>query len=310
MRIPPNLAMAVAIAAGGLVFLGFIYTVTSSVAAFFASASIYSEKLAQFPVWINQRLEPIGIAINQESMRAAVLGLPFAQYAKNVTGSVTGVLSNVALVSIFVAFLLIGGKPRRAASTEEVPLLEDMLIKVSGYVGTKLLLSLLTGALTALILFGTGVDLALLFSILTVVLNFIPNVGSLVAILLPVPILLLQFGTTWETFFVLGSTSLVQFGIGNVLEPRMMGKSLALHPMVVLLALVFWGLIWGIPGMFLAVPITAIGKMILTLFETTRSLATLFEGDLTFLNRRAFPSGSASESEGEGTVGADQNRGQ
>lgn len=286
MRIPSAFAMVTALSLGALVFLGFIYMVTSSVASFLTSAGVYGEKLAQFPLWMNERLAPIGIAINQETIRAAVLGMPFAQYARNVTGTVTGVLSNLALVSIFVLFLLLGGRARRTTEAQGVPLLEEMFIKVSGYVGTKLLLSLLTGCLTAIILFGTGVDLALLFSVLTVILNFIPNVGSIVAVLLPVPILLLQFGTAWETAFVLSSTSVVQFAIGNVLEPRMMGKSLALHPVVVLLALVFWGLIWGIPGMFLAVPITAIGKMILSLFETTRSLAALFEGDLAFMNRR------------------------
>lgn len=290
LRIPSSFALITAMTLGTLVFLGFFYMVTSSVASFLTSAGVYGEKLAQFPIWINERLAPTGFAINQETIRAAVLGMPFAQYARNVTGTVSGVLSNLALVSIFVLFLLLGGRARRTAEAQSVPLVEEMFIKVSGYVGTKLLLSLLTGCLTAIILFGMGVDLALLFSVLTVILNFIPNVGSIVSVLLPVPILLLQFGTTWETALVLVSTTVVQFAIGNVLEPRIMGKSLALHPVVVLLALVFWGLIWGIPGMFLAVPITAIGKMILSLYETTRSLVALFEGDLSMMNLRTYAS--------------------
>ena len=139
-------------------------------------------------------------------------------------------------------------------------------------------MSLATGLLSGIIFTVFGVELALMFAILTVLFNFIPNVGSLIAMALPIPVLFLQFGIGWEFFAVLILCSLTQMLIGNVIEPKWMGDSMDLHPITVLIGLMFWGLVWGIPGMFLAVPITAIIKIILARLEPTRGIAELLAG--------------------------------
>ncbi len=119
-----------------------------------------------------------------------------------------------------------------------------------------------------------------MFAILTVLLNFIPNFGSVIATLLPIPVLLLQYGLGWQTMTVITLLFAIQFCIGNLVEPKMMGESLDLHPVTILLFLMFWGLVWGLPGMFLAVPITAILKIILSRIETTLPLSELLAGRL------------------------------
>ncbi|MBN2224201.1 MAG: AI-2E family transporter, partial [Deltaproteobacteria bacterium] len=98
------------------------------------------------------------------------------------------------------------------------------------------------------------------------------------ATLIPVPVILLQFGFCWRLWVVLAVSMVIQFTIGNIIEPKLMGERMDLHPITLLLFLMFWGLVWGIPGMFLAVPITAVLKIVLGRIETTQPLAELMAG--------------------------------
>jgi AI-2 transport protein TqsA len=112
-------------------------------------------------------------------------------------------------------------------------------------------------------------------------LNFIPNLGSIIATLLPLPVVLMNpevSSTTAVLAFVL--PALIQFTIGNVIEPNVMGSSLELHPVTILLALVLWGTIWGIVGMLLATPITAAMKILFERLELTAPVANLLAGRL------------------------------
>jgi 4-hydroxybenzoate polyprenyltransferase len=120
---------------------------------------------------------------------------------------------------------------------------------------------------------------ALVFGLFTFLLNFIPSVGSIVATLLPLPVVLMSpaiSGTTAVLAIVV--PGVIQFGIGSVLEPKLMGSSLDLHPVVILVALIFWGMLWGIPGMFLATPITAVARILLEKIEMTRPVGELLAG--------------------------------
>ncbi len=287
LKLSVTVAMTSVMLLALLLSAAFFGLVSFSLADFASSTSAYAERLKQFPIWLNQQLTPLGLTFDQSTVRDGLTSLPFAQYARNVTGSITQILGNAVLVIIFVMFLLLGEKKSSSRRSKRIPLIEEMFNKISLYAGAKTVLSLLTGLLTGLLYMFMGVDLALLFAILTVVLNFIPNVGSIIAVLLPLPVILLQFGPSWQSFTIVLFSGLIQFSIGNVLEPRLMGKNLELHPVVVLLSLIFWGLIWGIPGMFLAVPITAIMKTVMSLFDTTRPFVGVLEGDLSVVNVRS-----------------------
>jgi len=119
-----------------------------------------------------------------------------------------------------------------------------------------------------------------MFAVITFFLNFIPNIGSLIAILLPAPVAILQFGLGFKFAMLMIILGGIQFAIGNVLDPKLMGENLGLHPVVVLLALLFWGFIWGVPGMFLSVPMTAIIKLILSRYPATKPVAGWLEGNI------------------------------
>ena len=188
--------------------------------------------------------------------------------------------SNTILVIIFTLFLLTG----ESASKHELGTFEEIKRSIAKYVSTKLLLSLVTGGLSYIVFLIANLELAIMFGMLTFLLNFIPNIGSIIAVILPIPVLLLQFGFGWQTVLVLISTTLFQVIIGNILEPKLMGESMDLHPVTILLILTFWGFIWGIPGMFLSVPITATLKIIFNQMDLSKPIAELFAGRFSSFN--------------------------
>jgi predicted PurR-regulated permease PerM len=117
--------------------------------------------------------------------------------------------------------------------------------------------SVLTGILTGLFCWALGVDFAFVWGLLAGVLNFIPTLGSIVAIVPPVLFALLQFGLAWQPPVVFAGLAAIQLVLGSYVDPKLQGRYLELSAFVVLLAITFWGWLWGIPGAFIAVPITA-----------------------------------------------------
>ncbi|QDT63529.1 AI-2E family transporter [Calycomorphotria hydatis] len=196
--------------------------------------------------------------------------------ASAVSTALLDLFSAGIIVLIYVFFLLLGAPevPQvRPKIWQEI----DQLIR--GYLSLKTVISLVTGFAFGLVLKLFGVPMATAFGMLAFLLNYIPNIGPLIATVLPIPLIILHpdASITWMVL-VIGLTSTVQFVSGNVIEPNMMGKSADLHPIVVLSALMFWGMIWGLVGMFLATPITAGIKIGLSRFERTRPVAEFMAG--------------------------------
>lgn len=147
------------------------------------------------------------------------------------------------------------------------------------YLGLKTLISVTTGVLSYIVFLIVGVDFPVFWAFLIFVLNFIPVIGSIVSTLFPVVFSLLQFGDFVPGLMVLLFVGSIQFFIGNIMDPRLMGNSVNLSPLVIILSLAFWGAIWGITGMLLSVPIMVIIVIILSKFPNTKALAILLSGD-------------------------------
>ena len=137
----------------------------------------------------------------------------------------------------------------------------------------------MTGLISYLVLKVVGVDFASFWAVLIFLLNFIPTIGSIIATLFPSLLTLVQFPTLGPFIATISVLTAVQFCIGSLLEPRLMGNRLNLSPIVILLSLGLWGSVWGIPGMFLCVPITVIIMIICSYFPGTRPLAILLSGN-------------------------------
>ncbi len=156
-------------------------------------------------------------------------------------------------------------------------------LSVSRYIWIKSSVSLLTALIVGLILFLIGVSDAYVFAIFVFLLNFIPNLGSVFATLLPLPFVFIQFGFGGEFIAAMLIPGVIQFAVGNVLEPKIMGQSLGLHPIAVLFFLIFWSIVWGPIGMFLAVPLTSVLKIICLNDRRGKQISNFLEGDFSAL---------------------------
>lgn len=187
-----------------------------------------------------------------------------------------GFASNVTLVFIFLIFILSTKKPRKADN----PLLVKIQNSLARYILIKTFISFVTATLLGVFFQIIGLEMALTFTILVLLLNFIPNLGSIVATLIPLPIAYLQFGLGFDFLLVLLIPGFTQLILGNFVEPMLMGDNLGLHPIIILSSLIFWGIVWGLAGMFLAVPITVIIKIICAEVKELRFITSLLEGNI------------------------------
>jgi predicted PurR-regulated permease PerM len=140
---------------------------------------------------------------------------------------------------------------------------------------TGLMIAAASWAVMALL----GLDNAFFWAFLVFVVNYVPIVGAAVAIVLPPVFALVQFDGYGRAAIMLGALWLITFLVGNIVLPRMQGKSLNMDPVVVLLSLAFWGAIWGLPGMFLSTPLTVLAMVILAQFDGSRWIAVLLSAD-------------------------------
>jgi AI-2 transport protein TqsA len=204
----------------------------------------------------------------------------------------SGVAGKTLLVTFYTGFLLyeqqfFSRKIREIfgegpAEKKAHGILRNIDVNIQRYIWVKTFVSALTGAFTWLLLYLVGVDFAEFWGLFAFILNFIPYVGSLAAVILPSLIALVQFGNASLLLGVALGLSAVQLSFGSVLEPRLLGDRLNLSPIVIICNLAMWGLIWGVPGMFLSIPILAMVVITLAQFERTRPVAVLFSktGDI------------------------------
>jgi len=282
LRLPRWLAVALAsfVVIAPLVLL--VLFIINSVANFVQVANTYQAKLLLAFNWVIDFLRNYDIPFAPEpydlqGIASLIKGDQLSIVIKGVSGITLKMVSYSMLVFIFVFFFLIGSGREAIAN----PLIRQAQDKISAYLFIHIIISLLTGILVGIVYVSAGLELALTFAVLAVILNFIPTIGSIIAVLLPLPIALIQYDGFGPQFWVvLIIPSIIQVTLGSLVEPKLLGSGLDLHPVAIIGSLVFWTLVWGIPGAFLAVPITAAIKLILNQLEPTRPLAEILAGRL------------------------------
>ena len=213
----------------------------------------------------------------------------FWAYSAELLAGLTNFARGLLLVLLYVLFFLIeqGAFGRKMAALglplQETNRLSVVLNKVNDamrtYLGVKTFTSMLTAVLCWIIFYFVGVDYALFWAFLVFLFNYVPTIGSITATLLPAFLALVQFeGLTPFLVIVIGVTA-IQLLVGNILEPRLMGETLNISPLVVVLALILWSMLWGIIGMLLSVPITVAIIIVCAQFDTTRPVAVLLSKD-------------------------------
>ncbi|MDH3581722.1 MAG: AI-2E family transporter [Hyphomicrobiales bacterium] len=281
----PWLAMLCAIAvmvAAVLVFILILYYQTQAISEAWPR---YAERLNGIAASLSARLGSDVFASLMELASKA----DFTGIASGFADTAGATLGAIALVLMYAAFLLAerGRMPEKfgflVPDAEKSAKYLEVFNRVNqgtrSYLWIKTIMSLMTSGLCYVILRMYSVDFAEFWGLLIFFLNFIPSIGSIIGVILPSVLTLLQFDTVWVFVQVAVLMSCVQFVIGNIVEPRYMGKTLNLSPFVVIVALTFWGTIWGIEGMFLSVPFTASLVIVCGNIPNLRWIAILFSSD-------------------------------
>ncbi|NCN39846.1 AI-2E family transporter [bacterium] len=270
-----------ALGLAGLVYLivGFVGVSlsVSSIQNFSVQLESYQERFKIVGVEVQQFADSMGFSLLQTDWLEQIGGARILNMGRLLTGNILDWVGFWALVSVYLFFLFSG-----KSHSQRAP---DLIVKIQNgitkYAWVKSIVSILTATLVGIVLISVGSDLVFLFALLALILNFIPNLGSIIATFLPLPILWLQFGFGSRFFVALGLMVGIQIVVGNILEPKLMGRSLNLHPVTIMFFLIFWGFVWGISGAFLSVPLTVILHLVLSRIPVTKPIADLMSGKLS-----------------------------
>ncbi len=227
-------------------------------------------------LWLDIRLQDLKVeTLIQKMFDAGVI--------QSVFNSFSSLLGDFFISIIFWVFMIMGKEKfedrLKFAFSNEKERVEENLNSINtqlqSYIIIKTIISLTTGIVFTIILLSFGVDFALMWGVLAFVLNYIPNIGSLIATLFPIIVSTIQYGFGIHTISMSVLLILTQNIIGNFIEPNFLGRKLDLSPVFVLFSLIFWGWVWGIAGMFLAVPIAALMKIFANNITSLKPIAIL-----------------------------------
>lgn len=281
-RVPTGLAVAITLLTV-LVLAGAVAVlVGTSLREFTIQAPRYKAHLSQLVTQSRDALEGWGVPLPEEWSLSGFDPGQALDLASTLLKAVSAALSNMVMVLLTIGFLLVEAAGLRqklaAAFGDRIDTghLERCRLQVQSYLLIKTLMSLLTGAIIAIVLALMGVDFPLLWGALAVLLNYIPTIGSIIAAVPPVLLSVVQLGP-WHALGVTILFLAVNMVIGNILEPAFTGKQLGLSPLVVFVSLLFWGWVWGPTGMILSVPLTMIIKIIMENTEGTRWMAVVLD---------------------------------
>ena len=222
----------------------------------------------------------------QDYLKTQTSSINVGIVAEKLFDAISNIISSTLMILLFAIFIFIEelqfgrkinqiflSKPDRLKKLHVT--LNKIEWSVARYLGIKSLISLLTGVMSYFIFLFVDLNFAIFWAFLIFLLNFIPTIGSLFGTLVPSAFCLLQFGDFSVAFTVLLTVGVVQVLIGNFLEPKWLGNSMNISPLLSILSLLFWGMIWGTTGMVISVPVTVVILIILSQFESTKSIAIL-----------------------------------
>ena len=259
-----------------LFFFYFVGTlVQNNLSRVIENSNIYQDNIQEI-LSIIQKTE---INLSFLSIEDLLKNINFGKILSSILNFFTNAAGNISLILIYLIFFILEEKVFKIKLNKIFPnkstkkILKNINNQIYGYFEIKTLTSLLTGFLTFIILTTLSNDLAILFGIFAFLLNFIPFIGSLVSILIPFVFSLIQTLEFSISIITLISLTFSQLLIGNFVEPKLMGKSLNLSPIIMLIFLGIFGKIWGISGMFLSVPILVVLLIVFSNFNQTKAIA-------------------------------------
>jgi predicted PurR-regulated permease PerM len=286
-RVPTVLALVIVIGGVTIVGVSMGMIVGTSVNSFIGNQELYDDLNREWELVLRE-LDQLHIDFPEHTIADLLSPKSVMQLAANLLTSLSGVLSYGFLILITVVFVLLeasvlNAKLRKILPNPEksLPRVEAILKNLKRYTVIKTVMSFTTGVLITLGLWFMELEYAALWGLIAFMFNFIPNIGSIIAAIPAVMLALVQLGPL-PAVGVAGVYLLINGVIGNVIEPRYMGRGLGLSTLVVFLSMVFWGWVLGPIGMLLSVPLTMTLKIVLDGFDDTRWAAVLLGGTEEF----------------------------
>lgn len=264
-----------------VLFLGLVVKLIGSSAQEFSSnIDFYAKQLSVYYGSITAFLSTIGIDIAVSDIAGVLNSKQAMGFASSIIQSMGSMFTNGFVILLTLIFMLlesnhfvdkISYSGKNSSALKQITTISS---KIKEYMVLKALISLLTGFIIWIALLFIGTDYAFLWAVLAFMLNFIPNIGSIIAAVPVVLLTLVQLGA-FSAALVTLLYIVVNVIVGSVIEPKVMGKGLGLSTLVVFLSLLFWGWLLGIVGMLLSIPLTIMAQIILNENENTKWIATL-----------------------------------
>lgn len=288
MRVPFWIANAI----GLILFLAFIvvllWLMLIIVQTLISGLPAYANKISMLDSLLTAKLseymtfkagDTLFSGLNVDWLNVAMTAL------QNISTQTVGLFKNLILIILFLFFLLaerntLSPKIIESFSKERsktVTIITGRITKqVSRYLFIKFIISAITGILFYLTAYVTGLDFAPLWGVAAFILNFIPSIGSLMVTIGTILMAIIQFTPDYVSIIYVAILAVsIQMVVGNIIDPKVQGIQLGLSPLVLLISLSLWGFIWGIPGMFLAVPLTSIIQIFCINFPSLRPVAVM-----------------------------------
>lgn len=280
-KVPSWLSIAIVFITILVIFIVLGGIVGNTAVKFTADAAEYRTKLTEISLAVINYLNSKGIEISPERLNDLFDPIKIMNYTIKVLGDIGSIMGNMLLIFFIAIFLLIESRDFSSkimlinkGSLESLDYLSKIIGNIRHYLTIMTLISLSTGLLVYTYLSIIGVQYAILWALLAFLLNFIPNIGSIIAAIPAVTYALLQGGFIMAIWTLIGYI-LINIIVGNMLTPRFLGKGLGLSTLVAFLSFIFWGYVLGTVGMFLSVPLTMAIKIMLEQNPNTKWIALL-----------------------------------
>ena len=284
-KVPRGFAITVVIFIIFFLFILFGGVIGAAVSDFRVAIPTYEAQLSEEIIWLLQWFARHDIIISMNEIRSYFDPAKVMNLVTTTLSGFSSILGNAFLLLLTVVFMLSEGKVFAKKlhiafddSVKTEKKLDHFLNMVNQYMAIKTVISLTTGLVIGTVLWMLGVQFYVLWALLAFLFNYIPNIGSIIAAVPAVILTFLQLGAGYASI-VIGLFVGVNMIMGNVVEPRFMGRSLGLSTLVVFLSLIFWGWLLGMVGMLLSVPLTMILKIALENSEGGRWFAILLSSD-------------------------------
>ena len=279
LRVYRLVAVPIAIVIVVCFFIIILPPLFNSIRSFLLNASDYQDRVIIFVDFILRWIqEKTNIDLDIMLIEESIKDLPFLDWTSELLGHTAHFFETFFIILVILLFLVIGDSNKK-----KTQIWHEIDHSVKKYISTKFIIASGTAVIFGLTYWFLELELALVFASLTFFLSFIPVFGAVIAVILPIPVAFIQYTSATPIILIILIPTIAKFIIGDFIEPKLIGSALKLHPVTIILSLIFWGILWGVVGVFLAAPITAIIKISFEKFDTTLPFARLLEGNIHHL---------------------------